>query len=381
MHHCLIVHNSAMNIAQKSSISNLFQKISNDKLVILIDHALLSLESAQNKLLQTSLREIELKGMKGVLRKAGTAAFHPCDETSLSSSFDLAFSYVLDTPPLDGLTAKGELGYKFNFADPSYLTSFPPEDDAQAYAVVHLCHWRVGGGRVMLNDLVDIDLQTSDALREKLGPLLHGEGIELFPFKKDAWLARSKHFKNLPSASLNKVMNDDVLPWLIGVSKKDTANSHPSLEPGIHILRRLQSEVQMFLYDQTDQVSTQNKVNSIWFSDTGVAPASWDSLERVSASENHEHELFKTTDAQILCLHELTKPMRHHDFNAWLEGLNHIDELIFKPLLQHPHLQIVLCGQNGFKTWSVQNKSWFQQSLNTIKNQLRGVPSTMELLS
>ena len=370
-----------MNIAQKSSISNLFEKISNDKLAILIDHALLSPESAQNKHLQSSLQAIELKGMKGILQKAGSAAFHPCEKTSLSSSFDLAFSYVMDAPALEGLTARGELGYKFTYPDSRPLTRYHAEDDAQAYAVVHLCHWRVGGGRVVLNDLYDIDLQTSDALREKLGPLFQGEGVELFPFKKDAWLARSKHFKNLPSASLNKVMNDDVLPWLIGVSKKDTANTQPSLESSIHTLRRLQSEVQMFLYDQPDQLSTQNKVNSIWFSDTGVTPASWDSLELVTASENHEHELFKTTDAQILCIHELTKPMRHHDFNAWLEGLRNIDQLIFQPLLKHPQLQVVLCGQDGFKTWSIQHKSWLHQSLNTLKNQLRGIQSTLELLS
>jgi hypothetical protein len=112
-----------------------------------------------------------------------------------------------------------------------------------------------------------------------------------------------------------------------------------------------------------------------------VTPASWDSLELVTASENHEHELFKTTDAQILCIHELTKPMRHHDFNAWLEGLRNIDQLIFQPLLKHPQLQVVLCGQDGFKTWSIQHKSWLHQSLNTLKNQLRGIQSTLELLS
>ena len=370
-----------MKIAQKSSISNLFEKISNDKLTILIDHALLEPASAQNQRLQSALKGVELKALKGLLLKAGPETFHSCDDSCLSSSFDLAFAFAMDLSLTDWLSARAALAFKYTHERTPYQINSSPFNEALGFAMVHLCHWRVGGGHVMLNSLYDIDLQSSEALREKLAPLFLSEGIELFAYKKDAWLARSKHFKNLPSASLDKAMNDDVLPWLIGVSKKDTANSDPALEPSIQMLRRLQSEVQMFLYDHPVHASAQNMVNSIWFSGTGIAPKSWDSLDLVSATEQHEHQLFQNIKSQILCVHELTKPMQHHDLNAWFESLMHIDEVIFKPLTHHPHLQIVLCGPLGFKVLEVQEKARLRTFLNSLKQRLKGERSTLHILS
>ena len=370
-----------MKIAQKSSISNLFEKISNDKLTILIDHALLEPAYAQNQILQSALKGVELLGLRHLLLKAAPESFHPCEETHLSSSFEKAFSYALDSTFKDGLFARGALAYQYAYEGAVDQISSPPLDEALGFAVVHLCHWRVGGGHVMLNGLYDIDLQSSEALREKLAPFFLSEGIELFAYKKDAWLARSKHFINLPSASLSKAMNDDVLPWLIGVSKKDMANTDPSLEPSIQLLRRLQSEVQMFLYDHPTHPSAQNTVNSIWFSGTGMTPTSWDPLELVCATEHHEHELFQNTKMQILCIHELSKPMQHHDLNTWFHGLKQIDELFFKPLAHRPQLQIILCGQLGFKIWNVQEKGRIHLYLNTLKQRLKGERSTLQLLS
>ena len=381
--HCLIVHNSEMNIALKTSISNVMPQINKDRLIILVDDALIPPQMLQNAHLAKALQGVELSGLKKMVRLANRASVETFKESALSTPFDAAFAQALSTPHTDGLTAQGELAYHITHlrqSTPDHKVNASPIQEL-GYALIHLCHWRVGGGHVMMQKAQGLDAQSSKALRMKLEPLFESEGIELFDFRHDTWIARSKHFLDLPSASLNKVMNEDVLPWLIGVPEQNERNTDALKEPSIQTLRRLQSEIQMFLYDQHASAPTFGSVNSIWFSGTGTAPKAWDAIQLLSPLASQDITLLTKNNTQVLCLHGLTQALERLDFASWLEMLKEMDHLIFEPLHQTPTLQVVLCGRHQVKRWSIEKTSWIQKSLNALKHQFLGVGNSLQLLS
>jgi len=380
-----------MNISQKTSISTLLDQVNKEQLTILVDHALLLDVEAPNGTLERNLKDLKLRNLQQLLFSCAKPQFIACAEDALSSSFDQAFAFSLGTPQPDGLTGRARIAYEAQKAErvlenspvasPNLTQIESGNDPALGYAFVHLCHWRVGGGHVILNNISELDSITSETYRKKLEPLFLSEGIELLPFRHDTWIARSKHFLHLPSASFNKVMNDDVLPWLIGSAQKNIHNNNPQIEASIQILRRLQSEVQMVLYDLSQNAPLPGSFNSIWFSSTGEPPKSREALKLLSSVDNSLEELFQNNDRQILCLHGLTPHLQNYDLYHWSNCFEEIDEVFFNSAFQKSKLTIVLCGKSGFKVWHYQPMNAFQSSLQALKNKFLGSTSTLQLLT
>ena len=370
-----------MEIAQKTSLSALMQEIGHEDLNILIDHALLDSALQRQGLIPPELKEMELKALRTLLKKSGPVVFHPCEEASLSSSFDLAFAHLVGQNLHDGLSSWGHLAFNHQFPAlaASLALEFPQAD--VGFALLHLCHWQVGAGHVLMNRAGDVTPEVSAQIRASIEALFKSEGIELYAYLNDTFIAKSKHFKDLPSASLNKVMNDNVLPWLIGVSSKDSPNANPNIQSNIHILRRLQSEVQMHLYDHPIGPSLKNSVNSIWFSGTGLAPSPMLQFQSMGVTHEQEVDLYKGPSSNIVCLRGLSRHWHNHDLESWLHQFKQLDETVLSLCVDHPNVRLVLCGQQGFKAWQVSEKNWLQKNWQRVQDHIKGAQSTLQVLS
>ncbi|HEX5285754.1 MAG TPA: hypothetical protein VFW43_02390, partial [Polaromonas sp.] len=106
----------------------------------------------------------------------------------------------------------------------------------------------------------------SRALLAAMQPYFETDGITLHYLAPDRWLAEGELFRNLPTASLDRVLSRSVDGWL-----PDSHSARP--------LRRLQNEMQMLLYthplNDARAAQRQQPVNSFWISGTGALPAGW----------------------------------------------------------------------------------------------------------
>jgi hypothetical protein len=138
-------------------------------------------------------------------------------------------------------------------------------DATNAWAIVTPCHWAMGREHATLTDPNALDLSEADAktLLAAMQPYCQEDGITLHYLAPTQWLAAGEVFRNLPTASLDRVLGRDVDPWL------------PSGTSG-KLLRRLQNEMQMLLYthpvNEARAQQRQVPVNSLWFSGTGDLP-------------------------------------------------------------------------------------------------------------
>jgi hypothetical protein len=133
-------------------------------------------------------------------------------------------------------------------------------DAQRAWAFITPCHWQIGQGRVSLDhpDALALQEDESRALLAAMQPYFEEDGISLIYEKPDRWLARGEVFRDLVSASLERVIGRDLAPWL----------------PASPTLRRLQNEMQMLLYTHPVNEARSERgtvpVNSFWLSGSGA---------------------------------------------------------------------------------------------------------------
>ena len=147
----------------------------------------------------------------------------------------------------------------------------------KAWAFITPCHWAMGREHATLTDpaalaLTDVDAQT---LLQAMQPYFETEGITLHATAPDRWLAEGEIFRDLPTASLDRVMGRNVDAWL----------------PASRKIKLLQNEMQMLLYTHplNDERSSKRlqTVNSFWLSGTGaLAQAPTTSLPTTNITVN-----------------------------------------------------------------------------------------------
>ena len=138
--------------------------------------------------------------------------------------------------------------------------------DGKAWAFITPCHWAMGREHATLTDPAGLALtpEEADTLHAAMQPYFDTEGITLHPVTPGRWLAEGEVLRDLPTASLDRVLGRNVDAWL---PDKTTAGS----------LRRLQNEMQMLLYthpvNDARGAQRQRSVNSFWISGSGALPA------------------------------------------------------------------------------------------------------------
>ena len=220
------------------------------------------------------------------------------------------------------------------------------------WAWITPCHLNVKSNQVQMDDPLDLNLsaQECEALRMAMKRYFEEDGITLHPLSNGTWLAFGDVFKDLPTASLERVAGASIDAWL------------PQQQHAKH-LRRLQNEMQMLLYTHAvnDARSAQGQptVNAFWVSGTGT-PAG-------APSAGGE---------RLECIDSLRPAALRDDAHAWQAAWHTLDstrltDVLKRAKLNQP-LQLTLCGERMAVTLELQVKPWWsriQQRFSTSSPQ------------
>ncbi len=206
----------------------------------------------------------------------------------------------------------------------------PAGTQGQAWAFVSPCQWQVGMDQCVLSDPAQLRLDEaqSRALLALLAPWFEQDGITLAYDQPTRWLARGDLFADLATASLDRVLQRDVRPWLADSAAART-------------LHRLHSEVQMLLYTHpfNDARAAQGlpPVNAFWVHGAGALP------EPPAATAAPEMPL-TLRDAAL-----------RGDWHAWSEAWKALDAGPVARLAAHVAqggaARLTLCGERSAVSW------------------------------
>jgi hypothetical protein len=267
------------------------------------------------------------------------------DEFSLSTPHERALAHALGMSAPDGLLPWAALE-----ASKNHLKG-------HAWAFISPCHWQVGANHIAMSGqaLPDFSEAESRALMAAMQPYFEEDGLALHFDSPNRWLASGDVFKDLPTASLDRVVGRNVENWM---------PRSPQAAP----LRRLQNEMQMLLYTHpiNDARSARGvlPVNSFWLSGTGaLAP-----------------NLPPNSVPQVV------KPLRdaalNEDWAVWAQAWQTLDATECAALLAHlkPGVtaQLTLCGEHSAQSFSFKPQSplkrfmnlFSTKSIKTVLNQL-----------
>jgi hypothetical protein len=217
------------------------------------------------------------------------------------------------------------------------------------WSFVTPCHSVVGNGSMTMEDPEQLQVSEAESrqLLADMTPYFYEDGLTLHYFEPTVWLCSGEPLRNVRTASLDRVMGQDLAPWqpAQGESAK---------------LRRLQNEMQMLLYTHTvndarNRVRTAT-INSIWLYGTGefmgIQP-------QVSTNIDMPRSL---ADAAL-----------KEDWSAWAKAWEQLDATACADLLKRIQageaVVLTLCGERSALRYELRPKS----TLERIKGSFRGV--------
>ncbi len=200
-----------------------------------------------------------------------------------------------------------------------------------ACAFVTPSHWRIGADRVHMGDpsATQLDDAASQALLSIVAPWFAEDGIALHYDRADRWLAEGEIFKDLRTASIDRVAQRDVRPWLPDISQAK-------------VLHRLQSEMQMLLYTHAfndgREAARLPAINAFWFHGAGALPAGYSVPANPPAVDDR-----------------LRSPTLASNWPAWAKAWQALDAEALAPLQQaaaaRQAVALTLCGEHNAVTY------------------------------
>jgi hypothetical protein len=221
-----------------------------------------------------------------------------------------------------------------------------------AWAWITPCHWRVGTDHIAMEHPQEMQLDASDsqALLEAMRPFFEQDGIALEYDAPTRWLARGEVFRDLATASLDRVVGRVIDDWMPRAPQAKT-------------LRRLQQEMQMLLY--THQVNEERTrgglpaVNSFWVSGTGALPAS--------------HAAAAPPGLQIT--HYLRDAALLGDWAAWGRAWQQLDanecERLNRVVRSGGAVTLTLCGERSAQSWIAQAAGAWSRRISSVFHRRR----------
>ena len=207
----------------------------------------------------------------------------------------------------------------------------------KAWAWITPCHWAMGHLHATLSDpaALNLDEEESRTLLALLQPYFETDGLTLHYLSPERWLAEGELLRDLPTASLDRVLARNVDAWL-----PDAPQARP--------LRRLQNEVQMLLYihpfNDARELKRQLPVNSFWISGTGPLPA---------ASE--------TAPPGISAPRSLARAVFKEDWPAYAQAWQALNVSELTQLLARQRagetVRLTLCGECSAQTFETRRPS------------------------
>ncbi len=196
------------------------------------------------------------------------------------------------------------------------------------------CHFQVGMEQVSLlpGEQIALDAAQSRTLFDALAPYCAEDGIQLRFESPTRWHATSELFRQLTSASLDRVSGRQVDAWLA------PSPAHPT---GQLTLTRLQSEAQMLFYNHpvTDERMAHGllPVNGFWVHGAGA------------------HTGAQALHAPPHMPDALRQAALRTDWSAWSQAWAALDATLIPPLLQRvlagEAATLTLCGERRAQRW------------------------------
>ena len=268
-----------------------------------------------------AVRSLALPNLEKLLARLAPGERDTGDEWTLSMPHERVLARAAGLPVAEGLIPWAAWEMKQAGRDPG----------SEAWARITPCHWRVGRDHVAMDppQQLQLDAAASQALLSAMKPYFEQDGITLAYDAPTQWLARGEIFRDLPVASLDRVVGRTIDPWMPRTAQAGT-------------VRRLQQEMQMLLY--THEVNEERTrggllpVNSFWVSGTGALPAS------VGAP---------APGLQIA--HDLRETALQEDWGAWAAAWQQLDAKecvrLYGELDRGQSVTLTLCGERAAQTW------------------------------
>jgi hypothetical protein len=181
--------------------------------------------------------------------------------------------------------------------------------------------------------------EESQQLLQAMQPFLQEDGLQVTWHSALRWHAQGTMLADLPTASLDRVIGQNVKDWM--------PNS-PAARP----LQRLQSEMQMLLYNHpvndARDARRQHTVNAFWLHGAGTLPAAATPMT----------ETVTVSDA-------LRSSALHGDLQTWRQAWQQLDATAVADLLQHVKTtgqgQLSLCSEHTAHTFNAAPAAWHQK--------------------
>lgn len=302
-----------------------------------------------------ALAGLRLPHLEKLLNRLAPGAVDAGRAHSFSPPHERALARLHGLPVEDGLIPWAAFGLRRQGRDTG----------GHAWAVITPCHWQVGTTSASMTDPAALNIHEgeSHALLEAMRPYFNEDGIELQYDAPGRWLARSELFRNLPTASLDRVTGRNIDDWM---PKTDPAKP----------LRRLQNEMQMLLYTHplNDERTARGQapVNSFWAHGTGALPG--------GSVLAHDADTPSHADASVQAQASLTRsPVPHiagglrdaalqEDWQAWADAWRAIDANDCAGLLRHleqtGQATLILCGERSAQTFQAMPASFMTRLSN-----------------
>lgn len=236
-----------------------------------------------------ALQTLRLPALDAALRRLAPTHRDDGDAMSLSPPHERALARALGLAGADGALPWAAL----HAAAAGIATA------DLAWGELTPVHWRVGSDQVGLVDPASLSLDEAEsrALFDALHPMFEAEGVVLVWHSPLLWLAAHESLRELPTASIDRVIGRSVEHWL------------PAGEDA-QLARRLQLQAQMLLHghavNEAREARGELPVNSLWLSGCGVhqAPAA---------------------GAEVVLDERLRAPALAEDWAAWAEAWQALD--------------------------------------------------------
>jgi hypothetical protein len=211
------------------------------------------------------------------------------------------------------------------------------QQSAEHQAWMTPCHWQIGMGQVVMADPAHLHLsdEESQQLLQAMQPFLQEDGLQVTWHSALLWHAQGALLANLPTASLDRVIGQNVKNWM--------PNS-PAARP----LQRL------LLYNHpvndARDARRQHTVNAFWLHGAGTLPA---------ATPSTAHPMTVTvSDA-------LRASALHGDLQTWQQAWQQLDATAVAELLAHLKATgqgtLSLCSEHTAHTYTAAPAAWHQK--------------------
>lgn len=215
-----------------------------------------------------------------------------------------------------------------------------------AWGLLTPVHWHVGRDHITLADptALKLDDATSRTMFDAVRDLFESEGFRLVYASSERWYAAHDDFDGLPCASLDRVIGRNVDLWL---------PTHPKAR----LIRRLQNEVQMLLYNHPlnneREARGELPLNSFWLSGCGR----WQPV---------------TGGGDVEVIAPLRAPQLAEDWAGWADAWRALDAGPLAQLLDSASSgsghSLTLCGERFAQRFDTVRRSAWQRLAGSFRS-------------